>query len=71
LLDLGNFTEALATTLKALTFDSFNPDALELKIRALLGLRRFAEVATESPTLCRGGNGKSKSVIQVSRPDHA
>ena len=47
LLDLGNFPEALATALNALTFDSYNPDLLGLKIQALLGLNRFAEAQAD------------------------
>lgn len=47
LLALQDFREALNTIGKALIFDSFNPDALELKLQGLLGLGRFADVVAE------------------------
>jgi protein O-GlcNAc transferase len=67
LLGLGDHAAAWATLTTVLTFDSFNPDALELKLQVLLGLRRFTEVVTEGQRLLAKHSDRPGIKLAVAR----
>ena len=67
LLGLRDYEAAWTTLTTALTFDSFNPDALELKLQVLSGLKRYAEVVAEGQRLLAKHPDRPRMKLAVAR----